>query len=130
MSEEQQIDQPDEAQQAEQQKEIREQFKMVKVIYVLFVFALLFPVTGLVGVIMAHVSAGESQQPVLSHFRYQYRTFWIGLLGFAVAALTAYVLVGFLLLGVIGLWWLVRCARGLIVANQARAIDKPDSWLF
>ena len=114
----------------EQQNPIREQFKMVKVIYVLFFFALLFPVAGLVGVIMAHVSAGEAEEPVLSHFRFQYRTFWIGLLGFAAAGLTAYVLAGFLLLAVVVLWWIVRCARGLTVALKANPLNNPDRWGF
>ena len=129
MSDEQQETQPT-VQQDEQQRNIREEFKMVKVIYVLFLLALLFPVTGLVGVIMAHVSAGESAEPTLSHFRFQYRTFWIGLLGFVVGALTAYVLVGFLLLALVGLWWIVRCAHGLVVANKSNPMSSPDRLGF
>ena len=117
--------QPDKA-----QAELREEFKMVKVIYVLFLLALLFPVTGLVGVIMAHVSAGESGGPALSHFRFQYRTFWIGLLGFVVGALTAYVMVGFLLLAVVGLWWIIRCAHGLVVANKRNPMTRPERLGF
>lgn len=114
----------------EQENQTREQFKMVKVIYVLFLMALLFPVTGLVGVIMAHVSAGEAEDPTLSHFRFQYRTFWIGLLIGVIAAITSLVTIGFLIAAVLLLWWIVRCVRGLITANKGEKLEDAERWGF
>src|SRR5215813_3671245 len=49
------------------------------VIYVLYFVAYFTGITSLVGVIMAHIQVGSTNDPLLvSHYRFQIRTFWIG----------------------------------------------------
>ena len=103
---------------------------MVKVIYVLLILALLFPVTGLMAVIMAHVNASEASEPMLSHYRFQYRTFWITLGVALVGSVSTLVLVGWLLLAALLIWFLVRNIKGLIRANKNEAMEEPERWGF
>lgn len=109
---------------------VDEQFKMVKVIYALLLLSLLFPVTALVGVIMAHVSAGEYTEPARSHLRFQYRTVWIGLGIGLIGAATSFIMVGFVVLAVLLVWWIVRCVRGLLIANRREPLPEPERWGF
>ena len=101
---------------------------MVKVIYVLLLLTLLFPVTGLIAVIMAHVNANEASEPMLSHYRFQYRTFWIALLVGIVGSVTTVVGVGFLLLVALLVWYLVRNIKGLVSANKHEPLALPERW--
>jgi uncharacterized membrane protein len=108
---------------------IKEQFKMVKVIYILFLLMLLFPVTGLVGIIMAHVGHGEAvDEKTKSHYQYQYRTFWIGLVAYLVSGSAILVGIGFLLLFLVTVWWIVRCVKGLLIANKHESMPEPERF--
>jgi uncharacterized membrane protein len=84
----------------------------------------------MVGVIIAHVKASSADEILRSHYRFQIRTFWIGLLYLVLGWLLVYVLIGILIL----LWWLVwsmvRIIKGMVVLNDGRPIAKPKSWLF
>ena len=51
-----------------------------QIIYILYLVSLVVGVTGIVGVIMAYVYRGEAPDWLQSHYRFQIRTFWIGLL--------------------------------------------------
>jgi uncharacterized membrane protein len=103
---------------------------LAMVVYVLYFVSYVFPITALVGVIIAHVQVGSADPLLQSHYRFQIRTFWIGLLYMVVGAVLAIVLVGWLVL----LWWfiwtLVRSIKGILSLNEARPIADPASWLF
>ena len=58
-------------------------------------------ITALAGVIIAHTQVGRSDQISQSHFRFQIRTFWIGLLYLVVGGITTFVFIGVLIL----IWW-------------------------
>jgi uncharacterized membrane protein len=101
------------------------------VIYVLYFVAYFTGITALIGVIMAHIQVRSTNDPVLvSHYRFQIRTFWIGVLYLVVGYLLIVVLVGFLVL----LWWfiwsLIRNIKGVLALNERRPIADPTSWLF
>jgi uncharacterized membrane protein len=77
---------------------------------------------------------------VKTHYRFQIRTFWIGLLygflswiGFLygfLSLLTAIIIVG-LFFGVFTLvWWIVRCVKGLKLLAQGAACENPATWLW
>ncbi len=65
-----------------------------------------------------------------SHFKFQIRTFWIGLLYFIVGFALLYFFVG----AIVILWWtiwtLVRIIKGAILLHDQRPIPQPTSWLF
>jgi hypothetical protein len=63
-----------------------------------------------------------------SHYTFQIRTIWIGLLYCIVAGLLCFVLVGFLLFPVVAIWFIVRCALGLVRLSQREPYPNPYSW--
>lgn len=119
-----------------------ENLALVIVIYGLYIASLLgFAPAALVGVIMAHVAGGTAGPVAASHYRFQVRTFWIGLAAWTVAAISIFwgtllsaILIGipFLIVamvsvGAIWLWALVRSAAGLVWAAQGSSCHRPDS---
>jgi uncharacterized membrane protein len=69
-----------------------------KLIYILYLLSPVLGVTGLIGVIMAYVYRNDAPDWLQSHYRFQIRTFWIGLLYALVGVLLLTVLVGALVL--------------------------------
>jgi uncharacterized membrane protein len=74
---------------------------------------------SIVAVILNYVKRSETRGTWLeSHFRWQIRTFWFGLLwvtlcvAFVVATLGIGIIIAWLPLGVVGLWFIYRIARG------------------
>ena len=51
-----------------------------KVIYILLIVGTIVGITGIIGLIMAYVMKDGSDDWIQSHYRFQIRTFWIGLL--------------------------------------------------
>ena len=99
-------------------------------VYILYLIGYLTGFTALIGVIIAHVKAPSSDDILRSHYRFQIRTFWIGLLYLVVGWLLAYVLIGIPLLFWWFIWSVVRIIKGMVVLNDGRAISRPKSWLF
>jgi uncharacterized membrane protein len=97
--------------------------QLVLIVYLLYLTTYIFGVTALVGVIIP---------PLRSHYDFQLRTFWIGLLYLVVGAVLVSV---FPAIGVVILvWWLiwslVRNVKGLLALNDNKPIPNPTSWLF
>ena len=65
-----------------------------------------------------------------THYRFQIRTFWIGVLYIVVGSILLFVLVGFLVFAWLFIWSLVRNIKGLLLLNENRPIRDPGSWLF
>ena len=101
-----------------------------KIIYILYLLSLVVGVTSLIGVIMAYVNVGEAAEPAKSHYRFQIRTFWIGLLYAAVAALLMLVFVGVVLFLFVAVWLIVRCVKGLKYAERGEPVPNPATWLW
>jgi len=105
-------------------------FMLVVGIYVLYglSYFTLFP--ALAGLIIAYVKLGDCHPAMQSHYRFQIRTFWIGVLYVVIAIPLCMVLIGFPLL----LWWtiwsFVRIIKGFLLALEREPIANPRSWLF
>ena len=101
-------------------------------IYLLYVAGYFFVIPALMGVVIAHVKLDDDDiDPVLrSHYQFQIRTFWIGLLYMAIGIPLCLVLIGFPLL----LWWfiwsVIRIVKGTLLATEHKPIANPWSWLF
>jgi uncharacterized membrane protein len=104
---------------------------IVMVVYALYLASYFVGgISAIVGVIIAHVQCGSADPFLQSHYRFQIRTFWIGMLYFVVGLLLCLVFIGILVL----LWWfiwtLVRSIKGILALNEGRPIDNPASWMF
>jgi uncharacterized membrane protein len=82
---------------------------------------------SLIGVILNYVKRSETRGTWLeSHFRWQIRTFWFGLLwvslclAFVVATLGIGIVIAWLPLGVVGLWFIYRIGRGWLRLNDRK----------
>jgi uncharacterized membrane protein len=116
------------------------------VIYGLHAFSLLTGIIGaatvvgafltgwpsIIAVIMNYVKRGEVRGTWLeSHFRWQIRTFWFGLLWaglcvlLVVATLGLGLLIVWLPLGLVGLWFVYRVARGWL-----RLVDRQPMYVY
>jgi len=98
-----------------------DQKALVLVCYVLFVLGIVNGFTALVGVIVAHVKrSGAAGTVWQSHYDNMVLVFWAGLAVFIAGWLLQWVLIGFIVLGVLAVWYLYRTIRGLILAGDGR----------
>jgi len=112
-----------------------------QVIYGLHAFSLLTGIVGaatvvgafitgwpsIIAVILNYVKRSEARGTWLeSHFRWQIRTFWFGLLWvslclfFVVVTLGIGLLIAWLPLGLVGLWFIYRIVRGWLALRDHR----------
>ena len=107
--------------------------QLVLIVYLLYFAAYIFGITALIGVIIAHIRFPDATLLLRSHYQFQIRTFWIGLLYLVVGGFLAYA--SFPVIGVaVLIWWLVwsliRNTNGLLVLNENKPIQEPTSWMF
>ena len=99
-------------------------------IYILYLVGIVVPLTPIVGLIMAYVNHGESASWMQSHYRFQIRTFWIGMLYGLIGVLTAIIVVGVFWLCFVLVWWVVRCVKGMQALSAGLPYEHPASWLW
>jgi uncharacterized membrane protein len=98
--------------------------------YILMLIPIVIPVTHIVGLVMAYVSRPTAPEWLQTHYTYQIRTFWIGLLYCIAAGLSCVILIGFVLVPLVVVWYIVRCALGLSRLMRAEPYPTPFSWTF
>jgi uncharacterized membrane protein len=101
--------------------------QMALVVYILYLVHFI-PVAPIVGLVLAYVERGTAPAWLKSHYEFQIRTFWIGLLYFVVAMVLCVILIGIPLLFVAWIWFVVRCALGLSRLLRSEAYPTPESW--
>jgi len=81
--------------------------------YLLQALGVLGGIPAVVGLIRIYTHFAQARGRLAeSHFRYQIRTFWGGLVMLGVGLLTTPWYVGFFILGFAGLWYFYRVVRG------------------
>jgi len=100
------------------------------VVYILYLLGFVTGVSAVVGLIIAWMQIERAEPVVRSHFRFQIRTFWIGLVFLVAGAITLQIAVGALILAWWVVWTAIRCVKGLLALNAGEAIADPESWLF
>jgi len=68
------------------------------IVYLLYGIGYFNGISALIGVIIAHLKVDDADPVLQSHYRFQIRTFWIGLLYLVVAIPLCMVLIGLPLL--------------------------------
>lgn len=91
------------------------------VVYVLQGLSYFTAITGIIGLIINYVKRADTKNTwVESHFRWQIRTFWFGLLWAVIGLLLVHFFVGLIVLLVVGIWVVYRIVRGVIAAIDRR----------
>ena len=101
-----------------------------KVVYILYLVSLIVGLTSIVGVIMAYVNRADAPDWVRTHYRFQIRTFWIGLLYGALSLLTAIIVIGLFFGLFTFIWWIIRSVKGLKSLSAGAAYERPATWLW
>jgi len=102
----------------------------LQVIYVLYLASFVIGISGIVGIVLAHLNRGKSEAWLESHYTWAIRTFWLGLLGALVSGLLMFVLIGMLLMPLVALWVIIRTIVGLQKLGRNEPIADPQSWLL
>ncbi len=100
------------------------------IIYALYLANLAVPFTALIGVIMAYINKSDETSFLQSHYQFQIRTFWIGLLYLIIGGLLTIVLIGWIILLFYTIWLIIRCVKGFKYLNNQQPIPNPTSWMF
>lgn len=108
-------------------------------------------ITSIVGLIIAYAQRDSAGWRNRSHYDFLIRTFWLTVVGAVALAILggvlmlvgiplSIVLVGIPLvalgglswvaLGLIGVWYAVRCIVGVIFLARAEAYPRPQTWLI
>ncbi len=101
-----------------------------KIVYVLYLGGIVIGLLALVGVVMAYVNRDDDGTWVADHYRFQIRTFWIGLLLTVVGVLTTFVVIGWAVLPIVVVWWIVRCVKGLKYVSRAEPYPNVTTWVW
>ena len=99
-------------------------------VYILYLASFFVGITGVIGVVIAYLNLDGADPLLRSHYQFQIRTFWIGLLYVVVGAVLCLIVIGIAVLAWWFIWTLVRCVKGVLALNENRPIANPTSWMF
>ena len=92
---------------------------LTTVIYTLYAASFLIGITALVAIIMNYVKKDDVAGTFIeSHFRWQMRMFWFGLLWGVLGAITTFILIGWFVLASNGVWIIYRIVKGWLYLND------------
>jgi uncharacterized membrane protein len=100
------------------------------IIYVLYLLNFIIPFGALIGLIMAYINKNEEDNFLQSHYQFQIRTFWIGLLYMFIGGLLTIIVIGWLMILFYIIWLIIRCVKGLKYLSKKQPVPNPTSWMF
>jgi uncharacterized membrane protein len=103
--------------------------QMALIVYLCYLGGFVVLVTGVVGLVLAYVNRDTAPDWLKSHFEFQIRTFWIGMLFGFVSLVLCFLLIGFPLMFATMVWFVVRCALGIDKLLKREAYPNPRAWL-
>jgi uncharacterized membrane protein len=96
---------------------------LTTVVYALQAAGFLNGITWIVAVIVNYVKRDEAKGSWLeSHFRWQIRTFWWGLVWGAIGVVTFLIIVGWFILMADAIWIIYRIVKGWLYLNDNKAL--------
>ncbi|WP_420408334.1 DUF4870 family protein [Hoeflea sp.] len=102
----------------------------LQVIYILYLASFFIGISGIVGIVLAHLNRGKSAPWIESHYTWAIRTFWLGLLGSFISFILMFVVIGMLTIILVAIWVVVRTVIGLQKLSRNEPIDNPQSWMI
>ena len=101
-----------------------------KIIYILYLVGIVIGITGIIGVIIAYINKTDAPAWLQSHYQFQVRTFWIGLLYLIIGGILTLAVIGYLVFPFYVIWLIVRCAKGIKALDNRQAHSNPTGWMF
>lgn len=93
------------------------------VVYILQAAGFFIGLTFIVGAIINYVKRGDVKGTWLeSHFKWQLRTFWFGILWNVIGVLTIVFTIGYLILAINFFWMIYRIVKGFIRLNDRKSM--------
>jgi uncharacterized membrane protein len=93
------------------------------VVYILQALSFLWGITAIVGVIVNYVKRDDARGTVYeSHFDWQIRTFWWGLLWAVLGVILIFVVVGFFILAAAWIWAIYRVVKGWLKLTEGKPV--------
>ena len=90
-------------------------------VYALQAVSFLLVITYFIAVILNYIKRDDARGTWLeSHFRWQIRTFWFGLLWFVLGGLTFFIVIGWAILFAAALWLIYRILKGWLNLNDGK----------
>jgi uncharacterized membrane protein len=94
---------------------------LTTIIYALYAFSFLAGVTAIFAIVANYIKKEDVAGTFLeSHFRWQIRTFWFGLLWGALGAITFLIVLGWFALIADGVWIIYRIIKGWLRLSENR----------
>jgi uncharacterized membrane protein len=103
---------------------------LVLTIYILYFVGYFIGITTFIGAMIAYLQAPSAESTMKSHYIFQIRTFWIGLLYVIGGVLLLYQIIGGFILLWGFVWSVIRNIKGVLALNRYAPITNPKSWLF
>lgn len=102
--------------------------------YITYAMFALAPIVGgataLIGVILAYIKRDDMAGTVYyDHMRFLIKTFWVTLIAGFIGAVLIFVLIGFLVLGLLTVWYIVRVVVGAVKLLDNKPVT-PDGWFI
>jgi uncharacterized membrane protein len=97
--------------------------QITMVVYVLQALSFFFGLTAIVGVVINYVKKDDAAGTLYeSHFDWQIRTFWWGLLWAVIGFVLAFVLIGFAVMFVAWVWAVYRVVKGWLKLSENQPV--------
>lgn len=101
---------------------------LTTVVYLLYAATFLIGFTAIVAIIINYIKKDDVAGTWLdSHFRWQMRTFWFGLLWGILGAITWVILIGWVILAVNCIWIIYRLTKGWLFLNDNKPMPVAAS---
>ena len=92
---------------------------LTTVVYALYAATFISGITCIIAIVINYVKRDDVRGTWLeSHFRWQIRTFWFGMLWTILGALTWILVIGMFVLAVTSVWLIYRIAKGWLNLND------------
>jgi uncharacterized membrane protein len=93
------------------------------VVYALQALSFLWGVTAIVGIVLSYVKRDDARGTIYeSHFEWQIRTFWWGLLWSVIGVITIWFLIGFFVLFAAWIWMVYRVVKGWLKLTEDKTV--------
>lgn len=103
---------------------------MAKAVYILYAVGYVVGITWVIGVVIAYVYRTDAPDWLKTHFTFQIWTFWIGLAASIVGAITAAIIIGFLIWLALLVWSIIRLVKGWKWLADGQPVPKPTSLML